>query len=191
MNDYFDEEQFSKLDQADLFADNATFEDCTFDTCLLQNVDFSGCKFINCQFTGCDLSNIKVVGTAFQEIYFSNCKMIGIQFDTINPLLFEVSFTQLHVRSNIFLCRYGQILSLRQKSVPCSMQILTEAKLQDSVWIGSDLLNAAFDQTVLNEADFRHASNLKLNPNQNQIRRAKFSQDALPGLLTDFDIIIE
>jgi hypothetical protein len=43
----------------------------------------------------------------------------------------------------------------------------------------------------LEKADFRDAINYRIDPGINKMKKAKFSRDGLPGLLTRFDIIIE
>jgi hypothetical protein len=52
------------------------------------------------------------------------------------------------------------------------------------------LAGALFDQTNVSKADFRSAFNFVIHPSINQIKKAKFSQDGLAGLLQGFDIHI-
>src|SRR5690606_26662684 len=63
---------------------------------------------------------------------------------------------------------------------------LTSARLDNC-----DLQNAMFDRTMLEKADLSTAYNYIINPENNYIRKAKFSVAGLPGLLQHHDIIIE
>jgi fluoroquinolone resistance protein len=54
-----------------------------------------------------------------------------------------------------------------------------------------DLKNAAFDQTILEKADFRTAFNYSIDPDNNKIKKAKFSISGLTGLLEKYNIEIE
>jgi uncharacterized protein YjbI with pentapeptide repeats len=51
-----------------------------------------------------------------------------------------------------------------------------------------DLAGAIFENTILERADFRTARNFSLDPEINQIKKAKFSLADLPGLLLKYDI---
>jgi len=51
-------------------------------------------------------------------------------------------------------------------------------------------LNATFDKTMLEKADFRTAYNYSIDPDNNRIKKAKFSQSGLGGLLHKYDIVI-
>ncbi len=65
------------------------------------------------------------------------------------------------------------------------------ADLTEASFDGCDLLGATFDDTNLEKADFRNALNYAFNPDQNRIKKAKFSVNGLPGLLHKYDIQIE
>ncbi|HAH36546.1 MAG TPA: hypothetical protein DCL81_08480, partial [Algoriphagus sp.] len=63
---------------------------------------------------------------------------------------------------------------------------LTEVNFQ-----GSDLSGTVFDQTVLEKVDFRNTQNLRLDPEINKIKGARFDLYGLPGLLEKYGIIID
>jgi hypothetical protein len=51
-------------------------------------------------------------------------------------------------------------------------------------------MDALFDRTNLEKANFSTAQYYRIDPNTNNIKRAKFSLDGLPGLLTAYNIEI-
>lgn len=52
-------------------------------------------------------------------------------------------------------------------------------------------MNSVFSRTILKEADFLTASNYIIDPELNNIRKAKFSLSSVAGLLNKYDIKIE
>ena len=54
-----------------------------------------------------------------------------------------------------------------------------------------DLEHAMFDRTILENADLRTSFNYSIDPENNRIRRAKFSITAVAGLLEKYDIEID
>jgi len=52
-------------------------------------------------------------------------------------------------------------------------------------------LSAVFENTILEGADFRSATNYSINPAKNKIKKAKFSSDGIRGLLDSYAILIE
>jgi uncharacterized protein YjbI with pentapeptide repeats len=56
---------------------------------------------------------------------------------------------------------------------------------------GCDLALTNFDNTNLSGADFRSAKHFTIHPGNNKIKKAKFRNDALSGLLAHLDIDIE
>jgi uncharacterized protein YjbI with pentapeptide repeats len=66
----------------------------------------------------------------------------------------------------------------------------TEANFSEAKFDDCDLAGALFDRTNLEKADFRNAYNYRISPTINRLKKAKFSQDGLAGLLSDFGIVI-
>ena len=66
----------------------------------------------------------------------------------------------------------------------------TEANLSSSIFDNCDLGMATFENTILEKADFRTSFNFSINPDQNRIRKAKFSMPGVLGLLDKYDIEI-
>lgn len=165
------------------------YDGCIFTDYNFENSDFSGYKFGDSESDSCDLSNIKVFDCAFRDVVFRNCKMLGINFDNANPFNFSVTFSGCTLDHSSFY----QLDMRKTKFVDCMVRDadFTEANLANSVFRNTDLAATIFDRSVLDGADFREALNFSINPNQNQIKKAKFSNNNLSGLLQDFNIIIE
>ena len=54
-----------------------------------------------------------------------------------------------------------------------------------------NLLQAIFDHTVLEKADFRTSYNYSIDPEINRMKKARFSISGISGLLDKYDIDIE
>jgi uncharacterized protein YjbI with pentapeptide repeats len=74
----------------------------------------------------------------------------------------------------------------------CSLKEVdfSEADLTGASFEGSDLQGAIFDQAKLGKADFRKALNFIIDPEKSQVKKARFSLEGLPGLLTKYDLDI-
>ena len=66
----------------------------------------------------------------------------------------------------------------------------TQCDLSKAVFDKCDLEGAVFDRTILEKADFRSAENYRIDPENNRIKKAKFSVLGLEGLLGIYDIDI-
>jgi uncharacterized protein YjbI with pentapeptide repeats len=76
--------------------------------------------------------------------------------------------------------------------VKCSLKesSFAEADLTEANFSEADLLSAAFDRTNLEKADFRDALNYSIDPENNRMKKAKFSADGIAGLLDKYQIDI-
>jgi hypothetical protein len=52
-------------------------------------------------------------------------------------------------------------------------------------------MGAIFDNTLLLNSDFRTARNFAIQPEKNKLRKTKFSNQGLAGLLSHLDLIID
>jgi uncharacterized protein YjbI with pentapeptide repeats len=75
----------------------------------------------------------------------------------------------------------------------CSLKEVdfTEADLTEVKFADCNLTDALFDRSVLEKADFTSAVHYRIDPNINQIKKAKFSLEGLPGLLSAYQIEIK
>ena len=67
----------------------------------------------------------------------------------------------------------------------------TECDLSEAKFINCDLTGAKFEQTILEKADFSTAYNFAIDPEINQMKKAKFSSFGLPGLLVKYGLEIK
>ena len=67
----------------------------------------------------------------------------------------------------------------------------TEANLTGAIFNNCDLVGAIFENSLLEKADFRTSYNYSIHPETNNIKKAKFSLQGLPGLLSNYNIEIE
>jgi uncharacterized protein YjbI with pentapeptide repeats len=75
----------------------------------------------------------------------------------------------------------------------CSLQEVdfTNTDLSESVFAECDLLKAHFENTILDKTDFRSAFNFSIRPDENRLKKTKFSRETVTGLLHHLDIIID
>lgn len=67
----------------------------------------------------------------------------------------------------------------------------TAADLTGASFSECDLTGAIFDRTILEKADFRTAEHYVIDPENNRIRKARFSRKGLPGLLEKYQLDID
>lgn len=185
---YHSEETFEKLDLNANPLQKGTYEDCIFKSCNLEKADLAHINFIECEFIDCNLSMTNISDAKFQNVKFSGCKMLGLRFDQSNKFGFEVSFnTCILDHASFFNTRATNSLFKESSLVGVDF---TDCDLTNSVFLKSNLLNAVFERSNLSKADLREAENFSIDPEQNQLKKARFSIDGLSGLLTKYDIVI-
>lgn len=115
--------------------------------------------------------------------------MLGLQFDACNQFCFAAVFDSCQLDHSIFYkmkLNRSSFLNSQLKGVDFS-----EADLKKSKLIGCNLLGATFQNTMLELADLRNATNYAIDPEQNRIKGAKFSVPEVIGLLDKYHIKIE
>jgi uncharacterized protein YjbI with pentapeptide repeats len=132
------------------------------------------------------LSGAKVNGAAFRDTRFSDCKLMGVQFTLHNDKLFHAHFENC----NLQLSAFPKMSLKKMQFQQCNLREVdfTSAELPEASFDGCDLLGATFVDSNLEKADFRNAVNVALDPDQNRIKKAKFSRDGLAGLLQKYQI---
>lgn len=158
------------------------FRNCSFSSIAM--TDFSKCKFV-----GCDLSNCTVSGSNLQEVLFTDCKLIGILINEINDFGFSIDC----INCVLDYCTFDTIRLNTSMFKDCRMQGASFKKtdLSKTKLINCDFLNVIFSETNIKGVDFRSNTNLQMNLSDNYIKKTKFSQYQLYGLLSHYDIIIE
>jgi fluoroquinolone resistance protein len=185
----FEDETFVGKDYQKKSLEKATYENCQFNSCNFGEVNLTGISFVDCHFIDCNFSNAMLNTVSINGAEFKNCKMLGLHFEHCNPFLFSANFTGCQLNLSSFYqvkLKFAQLINCTLVDVD-----FTEADCTNVKFDGSDLSQAIFDQTNLLKADFRTAENFIINPENNNITKAKFSKHNLLGLLTHFNIDIE
>lgn len=187
------DQKWSDINLKDDSINGSIFEGCHFLQCHFDNSVISQCKFIECTFKACSLDLVKFKGSSFLETDFIDCKMKGINWT-------EIHFPYVIVTSPIFFNRcdisYSTFYELNLPSIAAIECKAHEVdfrgtNLSNADLICTDFQNAHFHQTILKDADLREAINYRLDPNDNIIKKAKFSLPEAINLLSNFDIEID
>lgn len=165
------------------------YEDCVFTACIFSDADLSDYIFVDCKFVQCDLSNAKLSACAFRDVQFKDCKMMGLHFDECNTFSLSFGF-------NACVLDYSSFYKLKIKKTAfknCRMTEVdfTQTNLSEASFDHSDLSGAIFFQSNLEKADFRSSFNFTIDPQQNSMRKARFSSTSLAGLLHNYQIVID
>jgi fluoroquinolone resistance protein len=165
------------------------YENCLFRGCDLSETNLSQYSFIACTFDACNLSLAKLLKTLINDVHFKDCKMLGLRFDNCNPVGLSFSFTDCQLQHASFY----RIKSRKTRFSKCQLVDVdfAEADFMEAVFADCDLSGAIFDHTVLDKADFRTAYHFSLDPENNRIKKARFSLSGLPGLLEKYEIKVE
>ncbi len=113
---------------------------------------------------------------------------MGINFSVTQDFLFSVRFENCILDYSSFMDKKmpkTDFIKSTLKEVTFSRAILT-----GSVFDDCDLNSTIFNQTDLTSVNFATAYNFIIEPELNNIRKAVFSSQGLPGLLTTYDIMI-
>jgi uncharacterized protein YjbI with pentapeptide repeats len=165
------------------------YENCTFRNCKFNGTSLAHFIFSECTFEECDLSNCQLTNTTFRDSAFDNCKMLGLRFEDCNSFLFSVNFKSCALNFSSF---FQMKLKTTQFSA-CALEEVdfTECDLSQANFYAADLKNTVFFRTNLTGADFRMATNLLIDPENNKVQKAKFNRDNVLGLLTKYGLKID
>lgn len=184
-----EDKQFKTVDYSEKNLSEYEFTDCEFDGCNFTKTNLTSAAFMNCKFSNCNLALTNLKDAGLKDVQFSDCKLVGVDFSVCNDFLFAVSFEKCQLDYSTF---YGKSMR-RTKFIACSMKEVdfTEVQLSESAFTRSDLNGAVFSGSVLEKADFRFAKNYIIDPEQNKVRKAKFSTEGISGLLTKYNLEID
>jgi uncharacterized protein YjbI with pentapeptide repeats len=157
--------------------------------CDFSNADFSENDFIDCRFESCNFAVAKLNGSGLKNVYFNSCKLVGIDFEHCSDFLFAADFKNC-------VLDYASFFKKRMKNarfINCSMKEVdfSSADLSGALFGNCDLSMAVFSQCNLEKTDFRTAFNYAFDPGANKMKKAKFSNSGLAGLLGKYNIEIE
>ena len=187
-NSIIEDKLFSNIDFTLEKLEGEKFDNCEFKDCNFSNYNLSFLDFIECRFESCNMSMVKLKGSSVKEVKFVSCKLIGVDFGVCNEFLLSMSFDKC-------ILDYAQFYKLKLQKInikDCSLKEanLTESDLSGANFLNCDLDRAIFSHTRLNSADFRTAFNYSIDPESNNIKKAKFSFNGISGLLDKYEIVI-
>ncbi len=186
---FIEDKTFEKIDYKAEPLQPGEYEYCTFINCDFSSTNLSEIRFMECEFISCNLSLAKIRKTAFQDVKFRNSKMLGLQFDTCNEFGLSFSFDDCILNHASFY--QTKLKKIIFKNCQIHEVDFTESNLTGSVFDNCDLMGATFENTIIKNADFRTSYNYSIDPETNQIKKAKFSLPGVIGLLDKYDIKIE
>jgi uncharacterized protein YjbI with pentapeptide repeats len=167
----------------------AEYEKCTFVYCDFSSSDLSNSKFIDCTFKGCNLSLAKISNTSFQDVIFLDSKMLGLRFESCNAFLLSFRFETCILDHSSFF--RNKIKKTVFKDCQLREIDFTETDLTGSLFTNCDLDRAIFANTILEKCDLRSSYNYSIDPENNHMKKARFSMTGVKGLLDKYDIDIE
>jgi fluoroquinolone resistance protein len=184
----FYEQSFDRLDFRGATLEEKQFESCAFRGCNFSGTSFQRCRFFECIFEQCDLSNLKLRDSNLRRIRFTACKLMGINWTNVASLM--------HPSFEDCVLSYGSFLGLdlrksRLRNCVAKETDFADAKLGEADCRRTDFTAARFARTDLVKADFRGAKNYTIRPDDNKIRKAKFSLPEATLLLYGLDIELE
>ncbi len=184
-----EDQTFTKITANVIAGKKITYENCKFIGSDFSYADLSGITFISCWFEDSNLTLSKLSGVGLQAVQFKDCKLSGIDFGKCSDFLFEVNCNNCILDNAIFFKKKNK----GAKFIDCSLieTDFTEADFSDAQFTNCNLNRAFFDHTTLKGADFRTSYNFTIDPEINNIKKAKFSVHGLSGLLSKYDIKIE
>lgn len=175
------------MEDADL--GGTTFNECAFVDCAFINCDFRNVALSNCEFKNSNLSNMPMTHAKMSEVLFIQCKLVGLDFSACKKLLFSIKLDACIVQ----MCNFS---SLKMVGLSFGMTELNECDFYEANLAGTDfrgcnLQGSLFENCDLREADFRNAFNYLIDPNKNQVKKAKFSMPEALSLLAPLELVIE
>jgi uncharacterized protein YjbI with pentapeptide repeats len=114
--------------------------------------------------------------------------LLGIEFSKCEDFLFSVEFQDCNLDFSSFANKKMPKSKFQNSSLKEANFVSTN--LTNSTFENCNLDNAIFNETILNGADFTTAFNYKIDPEYNPMKKAKFSNVGIAGLLYKYDIKI-
>ena len=179
-------EQISNINFSIDKTDREEFENCEITNCTfgdMKRIDFTDCVFKNC-----NLSNVNFRNCKLQDITFIDCKLIGANF---SPAA-NFGFTLLCENCNLDYTSFDKKKINKSVFKNCKMHgaNFTQADLSKSTFIQCDFADAVFANTNISTVDFTTSINFLIDPELNNIKKAKFLAQDLHALLYRHDIVV-
>jgi uncharacterized protein YjbI with pentapeptide repeats len=113
---------------------------------------------------------------------------MGLHFEDCHPFLFEVEFKTCILDFSSF-----NLMKIKNINFENSSLVdvdFTSTDLNSAVFKNCNLSKSLFNQTNLEKADFSSAYNYSIDPEINNLKKAKFSLPGVLGLLDKHQIKI-
>jgi len=164
------------------------YERCTFSNCDFTGCDFLGVAFIDCVFNNCNFNEARINYVSLRNAVFNTCSFIAVNFTMCDPLLMQIEFKDCTLD-------YAKFYTLKIKGTVftnCSLIAIDFMKtdLTGVIFDNCNLHKSVFVDAIANKADFTTSYNFTIDPEQNKLKKAKFSQAGLKGLLEKYDLIV-
>lgn len=165
------------------------FERCTFTNCDFTQCDYLAVAFIDCVFINCNFTEAKINYVSLRDVVFTGCNFTGVNFAMVDTLLFKFEFKEC-------ILDYTKFYTLKMRGTlftDCSLIAadFMNADITDAVFDNCDFHKSVFIDTIANKVDFTTSYNFTIDPEKNKLKKAKFSQAGLKGLLTKYDIVVK
>jgi uncharacterized protein YjbI with pentapeptide repeats len=125
-------------------------------------------------------------GTTLNNAQFTNSKILGLNFSECIDFLFSVSFDNCILDYSSFQGKKMNKTIFKDSSLKGVN--FTQTDLSASSFNNCDLESAIFNQSNLSSVDFTNAHNFSIDPEYNSLKKAKFSLQSLPSLLSKYNI---
>ncbi|MBW3544545.1 MAG: pentapeptide repeat-containing protein, partial [Bacteroidetes bacterium] len=179
---------FENLAYAGKVVQHREFEKCSFKACDFSESNFSHNRFTSCTFTGCNMGLIKLRHTTLDGVFFKDCKLIGVNFHECADLLFSLQLDGCLADYASFANKKMSKTLFKNSSLKSA--VFEGTILNKAVFDNTDLQGAVFNKANLQEADFTTAYYFIIDPEQNMMKKAKFSAEGLHNLLLKYDLRI-
>jgi uncharacterized protein YjbI with pentapeptide repeats len=183
-----EDKQFVNINYSEKKLRDREFVKCRFVCCDFNKSDLMGNSFEDCHFERCNFTMAILDGTGFRNVTFDGCKLMGLDFTRCNKFMFSFSFMDCILDYSTFFGTKLKKTSFKK----CTLKEVdfSEADLSAGVFENCDLHGTRFSSTVLEKTDFRTAANFAIDPDNNKIKKAKFAETNLAGLLVKYDLDI-
>ena len=162
---------------------NCVFIDCDFSEQTMVRTIFDQCTFRSCNFTMARLTG------NFSDVLFIGCKMIGADFTKISAMSNGFVFEECCLDYANFLAL--KLWKTQFRSCKIMEANFDEADLTSAVFDDCNLERTSFVHTNLTKADFTTAYHYTLHPDHCRLKKTKFSEQGLRGLVEHLDILVE
>jgi len=188
-NETVEEAQIIGADCTTKKIEESEYYNCVFRNCHFNDATLKKCSFDTCTFEHCNFNMCKLTDTTIKSCKFLSSTLVGVDFTkTKVNLVFQVVFRNCNLGFSLF----STLKMIGSTFVACNMEEVdfAEAKLDESIFHFSDLSRAIFNHTDLRKIDFRGAHNYTIDPRNNFLKDAVFSEPAVMSLLDSLGIKI-